>query len=54
MVLSCSQETKNILKRHVTHRRDEIHCVVNFFGDTRTFHVGLKTENFQPGMKWTF
>ena len=25
-----------------------------FFGDTRTFHLGLKTENFHPGVKWIF
>ena len=23
-----------------------------FFRDTRTFHLGLETENFHPGVKW--
>ena len=31
-------------KTHVTRRRGEIHPGVKFFWDTRTFHLGLKTE----------
>ena len=40
--------------RHVTRRRGEIHPGVNFFWDTSTFHLGLKTEKFHPGVKWIF
>ena len=25
-----------------------------FFLDTRTFYLGLKTENFHPEVKWIF
>ena len=35
-------------KRHVTRRRGEI----QLFLSTRTFNLGLKTENFDPRVKW--
>ena len=41
-------------KMHVTRRRGKIHPGVNFFRDTRSFLLGLKTENFHPGLKWIF
>ena len=42
------------LLQRITRRRSEIHHGVNFFWDTRTFHLELRTENFHPGVKWIF
>ena len=41
-------------KLHVTRRQGEVHPGVRFFWDTRNFHLGLKTENFHPGVKSIF
>ena len=41
-----------IIKRRVTRWWSEIHPRVKFFRYTRTFHLGLKTENFHPKVKW--
>ena len=44
---------------HVTRRQSEIQPEGKisrrgqFFLDIRTFHLGLKAENFHPGVKWT-
>ena len=32
----------------------KFHPAMTFFWDTRTFHLGLKTESFHPAVKWMF